>query len=116
MSDTKQIYVNYEMFGAKGDGVTDDMEAIRAAHKYANENKMDVKTDPFATYYIGPEPMDVQIMTNVDFGSSKFIIDDREVKLENKNAPLFRVVSSYAPIKIESVKKIKKNQMKLTVR
>ena len=113
MSDTKQIYVNYEMFGAKGDGVTDDMEAIRAAHKYANENKMDVKTDPFATYYIGPEPMDVQIKTNVDFGSSKFIIDDREVKLENKNAPLFRVVSSYAPIKIESVKKIKKNQMKL---
>ena len=42
----KILYVNYEMFGAKGDGVTDDMEAIKAAHEYANEHKIDVKTDP----------------------------------------------------------------------
>lgn len=113
MSEVKQSYVSYEMFGAKGDGVTNDIEAIRAAHKYANDNKMDVKTDPFATYYLGPEPMEVPIMTNVDFSSSKFIIDDREVTLENRNAPIFKIVSKYAPIKIDNIKSIKQNQMKL---
>lgn len=113
MSEIKQSYVNYEMFGAKGDGVTNDIEAIRAAHKYANENNMSVKTDPFATYYLGPEAMDVPIMTNVDFSSSKFIIDDREVKLEERTAPIFKIVSKHSPIKIEGIKSIKKNQMKL---
>ena len=113
MSENKELFVTYEMFGAKGDGVTDDMEAIRAAHLYANEHKIDVKTDPFATYYIGPEPMEVPVMTNVDFSSSKFIVDDREVKIENKNASLFRIVSEHQPIKLEGIKSIKKNQMKL---
>lgn len=113
MSENKALFVTYEMFGAKGDGVTNDMEAIRAAHNYANENKIDVKTDPFATYYLGPQPMNVPIMTNVDFSTSKFIIDDREVKIEERAVPLFKVVSEFSPIKIECVKSIKKNQMKL---
>lgn len=38
-------YVTYEQFGAKGDGKTDDMPAIIAAHDYANENGLDVKAN-----------------------------------------------------------------------
>ena len=30
--------VSYEDFGAVGDGVTDDFDAIARAHAYANEN------------------------------------------------------------------------------
>ena len=31
----KNGFVDYETFGAKGDGVTDDIDAIAAAHYYA---------------------------------------------------------------------------------
>ena len=51
MSDKK--YVNYEDFGAVGDGVTDDFDAIEAAHNYANANGLEVKTKSDATYYVG---------------------------------------------------------------
>ena len=34
--------VSYEQFGAVGNGVNDDTEAIRKAHTYANENGLKV--------------------------------------------------------------------------
>ena len=36
--------ITYEQFGAKADGVTDDMPAIIAAHNYANEHNLPVRT------------------------------------------------------------------------
>ena len=36
-------FVTYEQFGAKGDGVTDDAAAIKAAHDYANEQNLPVR-------------------------------------------------------------------------
>ena len=114
MEEIKSQAVNYEMFGAKGDGVTDDSEAIRSAHEYANSKGIDVVTNPFATYYIGPAPMNVPIKTNVDFSTTKFIIDDRNVKLEERGASIFTVLSDKKPIEIE-VRRIRKNQMKLDV-
>ena len=114
MEEVKNHAVNYEMFGAKGDGVTDDSEAIKKAHEYANQKGIDVKTNPFATYYIGPAPMNVPVKTNVDFSTTKFIIDDRNVKLEERGASIFSVLSDKKPIELD-VKKIRKNQMKLDV-
>ncbi len=112
MDMEKIQYVDYEMFGAKGDGVTDDCDAIKAAHDYANEHQIDIKTNPHATYYIGCHPATFIIMTNVDFSSSKFIVDDSKLPPEERNAPLFKIVSGKAPIPIE-IKSLKKNQMKL---
>ena len=112
MEQTYKDFVSYEEFGAKGDGVTDDIEAIKAAHDYANEHKVNVKTNPHATYYIGPRPITVTVKTNVDWNTSKFIIDDTKVEIAERTANVFRVVSSYAPIEF-SVPSIKKNQMKL---
>ena len=49
--------VHYSDFGAKGDGKTDDIDAIAAAHAFANQHGLLVKADEGATYYIaGKEP------------------------------------------------------------
>jgi len=78
--------VCYEDFGAVGDGKTDDFDAIKRAHEYANENGLDVKTDDTKTYYIGDLGIDEKtkkpatvIKTNVDWGKSNFIIDDSNI-------------------------------------
>ncbi len=113
MAEIKQ-FINYEMFGAKGDGVTDDSEAIRAAHIHANETYTEVKTDPTATYYIGVMDAPIPIMTNVDFGTSRFMVDDRELPLEKRTVPLFKVMSRFEPIKLD-IPSLKKNQMKIDV-
>ena len=65
---------------------------MRAAHEHANATYTEVKTDPTATYYVGVMDEPIKIMTNVDFGTSKFRVDDREVPLEKRAVALFRVV------------------------
>ena len=85
-------YVNYEDFGAVGDGVTDDFDAIFAAHKYANENGLEVKTKSDATYYVGEKlTHEIPIETNVDWNGSHFIIDDTV-----PNAYTYRNVNLFA--------------------
>ncbi len=108
----KTEYVNYEMFGAKGDGVTDDSLAIQAAHEYANKHNLKIKTNPGATYYFGPETHTAVIMTDVNFGTSKFIIDDSSVPVDKRHAPIYKVISGKTPYSIE-LKSLKKNQTKL---
>lgn len=85
----EEIEITYERFGAKGDGTTNDIEAIRAAHDYANE--LYVKTGVLPTvyscdsidcsdktYYIGSSNGngDIKVITNVDWRNANFIIDD----------------------------------------
>ena len=43
-------FVRYSDFGAKGDGKTDDIDAIAAAHAFANQQGLPVKADDLATY------------------------------------------------------------------
>ena len=69
-------YITYEQFGAKGDGVTDDMPAIAAAHQAANEKGLPVKAKSGKTYYIGKTPVYAEIRTDTDFGKASIIIDD----------------------------------------
>ena len=97
-------YVTYLDFGAKGDGVTDDFEAIWRAHNYANENGLPVVTDDGRTYYIHETRIDggvksVIIKTDVTWGSSKFIIDDTDIISADGTGRhgqhIFRAVSDY---------------------
>ena len=46
-------YIAYSEYGAVGDGVTDDFDAIIAAHAVANDAGLPVRADPGAAYYIG---------------------------------------------------------------
>ena len=106
-------WVYYSDFGAKGDGKTDAIDAIAAAHTYANTNNLLVKADDGFTYYIGKKDRTAVIETDTDFGTSTFIIDDTSV--QNHNAPIFRVRSRMKPFKLKSIASLKMNQEKIEV-
>ncbi len=91
-------YVTYEDFGAVGDGNTDDFEAIVKTHEYANENNLSVFAKETATYYIGGANKTARIMTNTDWSTARFIIDDTVV--ENRSAWIFNVAPSQSGISI----------------
>ncbi|MDA3926091.1 MAG: hypothetical protein PF904_15455 [Kiritimatiellae bacterium] len=105
--------VRYEKFGAVGDGVTDDIEAIVKAHKFANEHKLPVKADGGATYYIGGKNKTAVIQTDTDWGTAKFIIDD--IAVTNNRSNIFEVRSTLKSFKPEGISSLKKNQSKIDV-
>ncbi len=104
-------FVRYSDFGASGDGKTDDMDAIVAAHAYANDNTLAVKADEGATYYIGGKERTATIQTDTDFGSAAFIIDD--TNLQNIKASVFTVSSSLSAFKLEGITSLNRNQAKI---
>ncbi|MCU0404778.1 MAG: hypothetical protein MUE99_09545 [Chitinophagaceae bacterium] len=105
--------MRYEDFGAKGDGKTDDIEAIVAAHAFANKNGLPVKADDRATYYIGAKNRTAVIQTNTDFGKASFLIDDTNV--ENKEAHVFIVRSTKESFKLKGITSLMRNQEKIDV-
>jgi hypothetical protein len=88
----------YSDFGAKGDGVTNDFFAIKAAHEKANEIGAKVYADGNKTYYIGRTGGEtVTVKTNTDLCGASFIIDDRDIEpkdAETKQA-IFTITSDY---------------------
>lgn len=105
--------VTYSDFGAKGDGKTDDIDAIAATHTFANAHNLPVKADAGATYYIGGKVRTVIIRTDTDFGKASFIIDDTEV--QNRDAPVFIVSSGFSPFKPEGITSLRRNQDKIDI-
>ncbi len=89
---TFQNYVTYEDFGAVGDGKTDDLEAIVKTHEYANANGLSVFADEAAEYYIGGADKTAFIMTDTDWSTAHFIIDD--TKVENRSSWVFNIAPS----------------------
>jgi hypothetical protein len=105
--------VRYSYFGAKGDGKTDDINAIAAAHAFANLHNLSVKADNGANYYIGGNARTAVIRTNTDFGTAAFTIDDTEV--QNRNASVFKVGSALTSFKLQNISSLKRNQKKMEV-
>lgn len=105
--------VRYSAFGAKGDGKTDDIDAIAATHAFANQHNLPVKADEGATYYIGGKERTAVIRTDTDFGTAVFFIDDTNV--ENREASVFMVSSSLEPFALEGISSLKRNQEKIDV-
>ncbi len=105
--------VRYSDFGARGDGKTDDIDAIAAAHAFANQHGLSVKADEGATYYVSGKNRTAVIQTDTDFGTAAFIIDDTSV--QNLSAHVFLVSSSMQPFKLEGVSSLKRNQEKIDV-
>lgn len=100
--------VYYEDFGAVGDGVTDDFNAIYNAHVYANLGGQTVLGNPDATYYLCDSgAKSIPIKTNVDWRGAKFIIDDRKLSTisgsstyEMATTNIFSVERDYGAVKI----------------
>ncbi|UBM61008.1 hypothetical protein LAG90_08110 [Marinilongibacter aquaticus] len=105
--------VSYKDFGAKGDGKADDIEAIVAAHAFANEQNLPVKIKGEPTFYIGRKALTAVVRTDTDFGKASFIIDDTDV--EDRTVSVFLVSSDHKPFKIENVHSLKRNQEKIAV-
>ena len=71
----KPRFITYEKYGAKGDGVTDDMPAIVAAHAAANKMGLPVRAKAGKTYFIGKAPLTAEIRTDTDFGQGRQHVD-----------------------------------------
>ena len=113
-------YITYEQFGARGDGVHDDMPAIVAAHEAANAKGLPVKAKNGAIYYIGAERLTASIRTDTDWGTAKFIIDDSKIVVDPEEAehkmPVFRVESAMEPYEVDGLEGgLKKGQTSLGV-
>ncbi|AKP52609.1 hypothetical protein [Cyclobacterium amurskyense] len=105
--------VKYSDFGAKGDGKTDDMNAIAGAHAFANQHSLKVKADNNAKYFISGKERTAYIQTDTDFGTATFIIDDTNV--ENLKASIFIVNSNLESFKLEGITSLKRGQKKIDV-
>jgi hypothetical protein len=106
--------VTYEEFGAVGDGVADDLPAICKAHKHANEQGLQVRSDPAATYHLGRRALTAVIGTSTDWGASKFIIDDSQGVDDHKQA-LFVVRSGLKPVPL-TIDRLRRGQMSIDLR
>ncbi len=104
--------VNYEAFGAVGDGVADDLPAIVEAHAFANAHDLPVKTRPDATYHLGRRALTAIIATDSDWSTSRFVIDDTDV--ENHRVSLFVVRSRLEPVPL-SIPRLTRDQHHLDV-
>jgi hypothetical protein len=106
-------FVRYSDFGARGDGITDDIDAIAATHAFANQQGLSVKADEGVKYYISGKNRTAVICTDTDFGTAAFIIDDSDVRDRNEN--VFLVTSSLKPFRPEGISSLMRNQEKIDI-
>ncbi|WP_146602731.1 hypothetical protein [Novipirellula aureliae] len=101
-------YVDYESFGAVGDGIADDLPAICKAHAHANKHALSVRSKPNATYHLGHQAITAIIATDTDWNTSKFIIDDTSVDNHKKSLFEVRSLLNSEPLKITRLKRDQK--------
>ena len=115
-------YITYEQFGAVGNGVHDDMDAIVAAHETANEENLPVRARSGRTYYIGGALKTAVIRTDTDWGDARFIIDDAAVEVDTTvikdvPEPVFLVAPSAQPYHLPGMEEgIRKGQDSLGIK
>ena len=110
--------VYYSEFGAKGDGITDDFDAIIAAHAAANKNGARVRADAGKRYYMGGANKTARIETDTDWTGAEFIIDDTKVSPNGNgwyDSWIFDIASAQPAASITSVQTLNKDQAKLNL-
>lgn len=106
-------FVTYEEFGATGDGVTDDLPAIVAAHAHANAHGLPVQAKPGVAYHLGRRGLTAKIATDTDWNTARFTIDDTEV--DDHKAPLFEVISLLEP-EVVPIDRLHRDQQRVDAR
>lgn len=99
------LKLTYELFGAVGDGKTNDYGSIKKTHDFANNlylstgKLVTVYGSSGKTYYIGECSDTIDVITNVDWQNANFIIDDfvdnnnDNINDINIKEPVFNVTS-----------------------
>lgn len=95
---TYENYAAYEDFGAAGDGVTDDFEAIIKTHEFANSNGLPVLAREGAQYYIGGADTSAVIKTDTDWSTARFIIDDTNIV--SRGSWIFKVSAAKSAVSL----------------
>ena len=93
--------VKYSDFGAVGNGVTNDFEAIKAAHDFANAGGQTVYADAGANYYIGHTGGKIiHIRTNTVWRGATFTIDDSIIQIgdPDRTTNIFALATDYHSI------------------
>jgi hypothetical protein len=88
--------VNYKMFGAKGNGQSDDGVQIKTAHAYANARNIPVINYSGEFWIKGTNS--IEIRNDVHWGQTIFHIDE---KFGSSQGNLFIVLSREEPVNIE---------------
>ena len=107
----------YEDFGAVGDGIADDFDAIKRTHEQANKTGRPVSCDDGSTFYIGAHRDTIAVKTDTDWGKAHFIIDDSNVSVDDRSFHVFEIksdTSSYK-VKVPSSLKLKKGDKNIGV-
>ena len=108
--------VSYCAFGAAGDGKTNDIQAIIAAHAYANAHGLPVRGDAGKIFYISAASEGAVVQTDTDWTDVSFIIDDSGVGVDDKDVHIFSVTPASESYEAESVPdSIRKGQTKLDI-
>ncbi|WP_437192076.1 hypothetical protein [Planctomicrobium sp. SH527] len=94
--------VNYHMFGAKGDGKSDDGVQIKLAHLFANKHRLPV-IHHSGEYWI-TKTHEILISTNVEWGSTLFHINEK-FSLPTKPRFIVRGLSPNQNIKLTDAQK-----------
>ena len=106
-------YVTYEEFDDENDGV--DADEIRAAHDFANTYGIPVQGKAGATYHIGVLDKTIKIQTDTDWNGATFIIDDRDIRWDDKtlrNVQVFTVAPNTAAKSVSVPTALKNNGLK----
>ena len=92
----------YEDFGAVGDGIYNDYDAIMKTHVYANAGGQKVVGKEGTTYRVGPMlPNTVPIMTDVDFNGCTFLIDDvGDAAYQTRTVSLFTLTRDHPVVEL----------------
>lgn len=88
-------YVTYEDFGAKAQEGYDDYNVIKETHKFANENKYEVRAEEGKTYHIYrlEETNPIIIQTNTNWNNANIVIHDENINdKETRNYAIFQVM------------------------
>lgn len=87
-------HINYNQFGATGDGETNDFTAMYNAHVFANAHNLRVEGVPESEYYISAADREIPVYTTTDFKNAKLIIDDTATGIDHTKA-IFAIRSSF---------------------
>ena len=95
--------VYYEDFGAKGNGIADDFEALYATHIFANKCGQTVMGKKGAHYFVAAGSLNrtIPVMTDVDFNDAIITVDDvGSAAYQNRSVKLFTTQRQYSPVSI----------------